>query len=112
MIDSYSFGVIEVDGKKYTSDVILYPDRVDERWWRREGHHLALEDIQGVLDCKPDAVVVGTGFVGAMRVSSEVRKELESRKIELVARKTGEATAVFNELSARKKVVGAFHLTC
>ncbi|MEM3578264.1 MAG: Mth938-like domain-containing protein [Candidatus Bathyarchaeia archaeon] len=28
MIDSYDFGVIVVNGKRYTSDVIIFPERV------------------------------------------------------------------------------------
>ena len=28
IIDSYQFGLIVVSGKKYTSDVIIFPDRV------------------------------------------------------------------------------------
>jgi len=112
MVNSYSFGAIDIDGKKYNSDLIIYPDKIDERWWRREGHNLVLEDIKPVLDYGPDVLVVGTGYFGAMRVSSEVRKEMESRGIEFVEEKTGDAVNSFNELSARKKTVAAFHLTC
>jgi hypothetical protein len=30
MIDSYDFGAIVIDGKRYSSDVIIYPDRVKD----------------------------------------------------------------------------------
>lgn len=33
IVDDYSFGRIKVGGKEYTSDVIIYPDRVDSSWW-------------------------------------------------------------------------------
>lgn len=36
MINSYDFGRIVVDGKAYTSDVIIFPDRVNSYWWRKE----------------------------------------------------------------------------
>ncbi len=35
-IDHYVFGKMVVDGKTYTSDLIVYPDRVDPSWWRPE----------------------------------------------------------------------------
>lgn len=112
MINSYSFGVIEIDGRRYRSDVIIYPDRIDDSWWRQEGHNLVLEDIMSILDYNPDILVVGTGCYGAMRVSSEVREDMKSRGIRLVAEKTGDAVRTFNELSANNKVVAALHLTC
>jgi len=31
-ISDYRFGRIVIDGKTYTSDVIVYPDRVDPSW--------------------------------------------------------------------------------
>jgi len=40
MIESYKFGEILIDGVTYTSDVIIYPDSVDFKWWRKEGHLL------------------------------------------------------------------------
>ena len=44
-IDSYHFGQIIINGKKYTSDVIIFPDRVQGDWWRNESHELSLKDI-------------------------------------------------------------------
>lgn len=112
MVNSYSFGVIEIDGQKYESDVIIYPDKIAGEWWRSEGHNLVLEDIKSILDYNPDVLVVGTGCYGAMQVLPEVRKEIKSKGVELIAEKTGEAIEIFNELETKKKVVGAFHLTC
>jgi hypothetical protein len=28
-----------------TSDLIIYPERIDANWWRREGHRLTPEDL-------------------------------------------------------------------
>ncbi|MDL1969074.1 MAG: hypothetical protein LWW97_11200 [Deltaproteobacteria bacterium] len=36
MIESYSFGSIVVDGRKFISDLIIYPDgRIEASWWRK-----------------------------------------------------------------------------
>ena len=50
MIDAYGFGRITVDGKKYRSDVIIYPERTVEGWWRVSGHDLCREDIEQILE--------------------------------------------------------------
>jgi hypothetical protein len=44
-IESYRFGEIVIDGQRHSEDVIIYPDRVDAKWWRKEGHSLALTDV-------------------------------------------------------------------
>ncbi len=111
-IDSYDFGRIVVDGTVYTSDVIIYPDRVDASWWREEGHRLSLKDIQPVLEYKPDAIIIGTGFHGAMNVPEDVREHVISNGIGLTVSTTKDACESYNEMEQSGKVVAAFHLTC
>ena len=60
IIEHYSFGRITVDGKTYTSDVIIYPGRVDASWWRREGHNLQAVDLTGVIKAKPEILPEST----------------------------------------------------
>ncbi len=112
-IKSYGFGRIEIDGKVYTSDVIIYDDHVDSSWWRKEGHYLQVEDIKEILNAKPDVIVLGMGKYGTMKVSNDVIKELESRSIEFIYANTDEACKRHNEMiSGEKRVITALHLTC
>jgi len=113
LIDEYSFGRIVIDGKTYRHDVIVFPDRVKPNWWRREGHSLCLEDLEEVLRDPPEVLVIGTGYVGLMRVPREVREKLEEMGIQVVVEKTGKAYRTFNKLlSEGRRVVAALHLTC
>lgn len=112
MIDSYDFGRIVINGKRYNSDLIVFPDKVRDGWWRKEGHRLHVEDLKDVLEAKPEVLVVGTGYSGLMRVPSETRKYVESEGIELIAQNTTEACKTFNRLVKSRKVVAALHLTC
>ena len=111
-IEHYSFGKITIDGETYTSDVIIYPERVDSSWWRKEGHTLNIEDLQDVVNADPAVVVIGTGFFGIMKVPKETVAYLESKGIEVHAARTGKAVEIFNALQKDKKVIAAFHLTC
>lgn len=112
MIDSYEFGRIVIDGQVVTSDVIIYPDRVDAGWWRKEGHKLQVEDIQGILQAKPDVLIVGIGAHAQMRVTPEAAKTIEEAGIRLIAESTDQACKQYNELANSAKVVAALHLTC
>ena len=111
-IDSYSFGSMTVDGKEYKEDLIVFKDKIKSNWWRREGHRVSLEDIEDVIEEKPDVLVLGTGYHGLVKVSKEVVERLRELGIELVAKPTKEACEEFNKLSKSKKVVAALHLTC
>lgn len=113
MIEFYGFGKVVIDGEVYSSDVIVFPDRVKAGWWRKEGHRLHIEDLNEVVAEKPEVVVVGTGYVGLMKVPDEVRVFLEEQGIELVVERTKKACKIFNDLlKSGRKVVAVLHLTC
>ena len=111
-IDSYQFGFIVVNGKKYASDVIIFPDRVRDNWRRKTGHQLCLEDVAEVIAESPELLVVGSGAAGLMRVLPEVRDYFDARSIKLVAEATGKACHTYNQLCHSQRVVAALHLTC
>ena len=112
LIESYSFGKIVIDGKTFTSDIILYPDKVHDSWWRITGHLLQKEDLKDVIQYKPDILIVGTGADGLMKVPEETKKFVETKGIQLIVKETEEACKTYNELKDKQKIVAAFHLTC
>ncbi|MEW6002497.1 MAG: MTH938/NDUFAF3 family protein [Nitrospirota bacterium] len=111
-IEHYSFGKITIDGKTYTSDVIIYPGRVDSSWWRKEGHSLQIVDLSEVIKAKPQVLVVGTGYSGLMAVPEKTQTYLESKGIEVQVARTEKAVELFNELQKDRIVIAALHLTC
>jgi len=112
MIDSYDFGRITINGKRYNTDLLVFPDKVKTGWWRKEGHRLQIADLKEVLEAKPEVLVVGTGYWGMMGVPPETVTCIESEGIELIVQKTAEACKTFNHLIKSRTVVAALHLTC
>jgi len=112
MIDSYDFGRIVINGRRYTTDLIVFHDRVKDGWWRKEGHSLHIKDLDEVVQGNPKVIIIGTGYSGLMKVPAETREYVESKGIELIAQRTAEACKTFNSLVKSKKVVAALHLTC
>jgi len=112
IIDSYQFGLIVVSGKKYTSDVIIFPDRVRDNWSRKTGHQLCLKDIAEVITENPEVLVVGTGASGLMKVLPEVERGVETQGIKLIVEATAQACHTYNYLCQSQRVVAALHLTC
>lgn len=113
-IDTCSFGLIVIDGRQYTSDLIIYPDgHIKDTWWRKSSHRLSMDDIDElVVASAPEVIVIGTGANGMMKPAMELGEILSGKGIELVPLPNEEAIRTFNELSSKKKVGACFHLTC
>lgn len=112
-VTGYEFGKITIDSRTYTSDVIIAPDRVFDSWWRKQGHSLAIEDLEQVLRGKPQVLVVGTGYYGRMQIPAKTRQYLQDQGVALREAKTREAILEFNELQKEcASIVAALHLTC
>jgi len=112
LVDSYQFGLVVVNGKKHTSDVIIFPDRVRGNWRRKMGHQLCLSDIAEVMAENPEVLVVGTGAAGLIKVSPEVQQAAEAQGIKLIAEATAQACHTYNQLCQSRRVVAALHITC
>ena len=113
MIESSTFGSIKINGKTYTTDVLIYPDgRVADGWWRQHGHRLSLEDLEDLLAAEPDIIVIGAGVYGRMQPEPGLEKALQHRGVELVMDATGQAVDRFNALRSRQRTAAGFHLTC
>lgn len=111
-IESYEFGKMVIDGRSYTSDLILFQDRVEGGWWRREGHRLSIEDLKEIVKAKPEVLIVGTGNSGLMKIPNDTADFLQSKGVKLIAEPTKKAAELYNKLPKKEKVVAAFHLTC
>ena len=114
MIDAYAFGSMVTGGKRYTTDLIIFPDgSILYPWWRRSGHTLAMADIETVVAASPDILVVGTGQPGLLKPEPTLCRELETKGIETRVLPTREAVKEYNALCEQpERVAGCFHLTC
>jgi len=113
MINAYTFGSIIVDGKKYTSDIIIHPDgSVKDSWWRKEGHRLSLDDIAELVDSKPEIIIAGTGAYGLMQPEEGLKIRLQKKGIQFESAPSELAVKRYNDLYNQKRLGACFHLTC
>jgi hypothetical protein len=111
VLTGYRFGRVLVDEEEHTKDLIVLPDRVVGRWWRRDGHALVLEDLRDVLDELPERLIVGTGADGRMQPDPDTVRELERRGVAVEAMVTDRAVQRFGQLDPAR-TAAALHLTC
>lgn len=112
-IEHYAFGSMTVEGEHYKDDLLIYGGQVAGSWWRTQGHFCQESDLDEVFEAKPQALVIGQGSSGLMRVSASVEARCKKLGIAFVAAPTEKAAQEYNRLvDAGMDVAGAFHLTC
>jgi hypothetical protein len=112
-ITHYTFGKITIDGKTYRSDVIITSNNVKDNWWRKEGHNLAIADLDNILDANPEVVIIGSGYYGRMQVPEVTREFLKEKGIQVEVVPTSDAVEKFNQLQQEcARIVAVLHLTC
>lgn len=113
MIESYNFGKIIINSKEYNSDIIIYKNSIDDKWWRKEGHNICIDDIKEIINKKPDVLIIGTGKFGLMKVPKELIENIKLSGIkQVIVKKTGDACTEYNKLYKNTNLIAAFHLTC
>ncbi len=112
IIEKYQFGKIIINNLSYQKDIIIFPDYVQDQWWREKGHFLKLSDLESVIDYRPDILFIGTGMYGLMHVGDDVIKRLQEKGIKkILVEKTKKACEEYNKEETNKKVA-VLHLTC
>lgn len=110
------FGEIEIDGDRYTKDVVIADgairkrEKQPSRAYKQQFGHTPLSIHEAIpWDCT--RLIVGTGVNGRLPVMDEVHAEAERRGVELVTVPTPDACDLLNEadLSTTNAIL---HLTC
>ena len=113
MIESFAFGFIVINGTKYTSDLVVYPDgHVEDSWRRKSGHRLSIGDIDRLIKSEPEVIIAGSGVSGLMKPEKELKKLLNQKRIKFISQPNQEAIKVYNNLLLKNRVGACFHLTC
>ena len=80
-------------------------------WWRRDGHSLAMEDLDDVMEELPERLVLGCGAHGRLEPAPAVLDALRERGVEVEAMPTADAVRRYGELDP-ERTAAALHLTC
>ncbi|HEC22272.1 MAG TPA: hypothetical protein ENI95_05075 [Chloroflexi bacterium] len=110
------FGEIEVEGRRYTHDVVIERGEVRKRSkkpskpYRARYGHTPLSAAEAIPWGGPK-LIIGTGAYGSLPIMPEVFEEAERRGVEVVAVPTEEACRLLADLSA-EEVNAILHVTC
>jgi len=111
-----SFGEIELDGERYTHDVVIDQGRVRKRAkkaskrYRATYGHTPLS-VDEDIPWGSDRLIVGTGAYGALPIMPEVVAEAGRRGVAVVAAPTEEALRLVAESEAGD-LCAVLHVTC
>jgi hypothetical protein len=108
-IDSFYFGAIIVNNRKYDSDIFIGIETVVPR---KKSHDVSEKEFSTLLNLKPEVIIFGTGSTGQLKVPSTFHLTANISGTELIVKPTHLAVEEFNKHSRSKKTVGLFHVTC
>ena len=110
------FGEIEIEGKRYTHDVVIDGGKVRKRkkrpskQFREEFGHTPLSTKEEI-PWGGKLLIVGTGAHGALPVMDEVLAEAKRRGIEVMVKPTLEACQMLEEVK-KGETYAILHCTC
>src|SRR5512140_1290110 len=110
------FGEIEVEGKRYTHDVVIDAGKVRKRkkgpskQFREKFGHTPLSAGEEI-PWGGKRLIVGTGAHGALPVMDEVLAEAQRRGIEINAEPTGGVSQLLGEVK-KGQAYANLHCTC
>ena len=109
-INSFNFGSLTIDRKKYKTDMIVFWD--GEITERESSHTFSKGELIDLLLKGPETVIIGTGTADCVKIEKAAESFARMNNIELIAKKTPEAIEEFNKSSKDKKVIAVLHVTC
>ena len=110
------FGEIEVEGRRYTHDVVIEGGKVRKRkkgpskQFREKFGHTPLS-AEEEIPWRGKRLIVGTGAQGALPVMDQVLEEAKRRGIEVIAKPTLEACRLLEEVK-QGQAYAILHCTC
>jgi len=112
---SFTFGLIRIDGVTYEHDVVIDRGEIRERKkkaskpFRDAFGHTPLS-VEEKIPWKCRRLVIGTGVHGALPVMDEVKREAERRNVELLSLPTHKAIEALKKKA--KDTNAVLHVTC
>ncbi len=110
LIESYRFGKIWIDGRRYVRDLVIYPAGVDDEWWHEKEYLLQPVDLREILQADPQPLVVRSRAAGRLKVAPGTSVILDHRRVATLVESTPKACRTYNHLCGTRHVVAALHL--
>ncbi len=112
-IQEIQFGRITIQGQVYAKDLKICRDQVLCPWWRKKGHQVDVEDIQDLIDARPEQIVLGRGSPGLMQATDRLKSTLQAAGITLLEADTPKAVGEYTRLAQEGRDVAlGLHLFC
>jgi len=111
-----SFGLIEIDGRRFDHDVVLEGGLIRRRKkgpskpYRTQGGHTPLSPDEAI-PWSASRLIVGTGAFGQLPITPELFEEARRRGVQITAEPTEVACRLLREADPGE-VAAVLHVTC
>lgn len=102
----YGSGYVEINRERFAANLVVFPDRIMADWCPGGFEHLARADFAGILEWKPEIVLLGTG--SSIRFPHpRLSADLNAARVGLDVMDVQAACRTFNVLTAEGRRVAA-----
>lgn len=106
LITGYGVGWVEVNGVRHEHSLIVLPNLLLPGWQASDFDSLTEESFRGLLELKPEVVLLGTGEKHRF-LHPRISRELTTANISLESMDTAAACRTYNILMAEGRHVAA-----
>ena len=106
LVTGYGAGWVEINGNRYSQSLIVLPNLLIPNWPADDFDSLTEESFRGLLELKPEVVLLGTGEKHRF-LHPRISRELTAANISLESMDTAAACRTYNILMAEGRHVAA-----
>jgi exopolyphosphatase/guanosine-5'-triphosphate,3'-diphosphate pyrophosphatase len=116
-LQSAEFGEIIIDGKSLKKDIYIHANGKIEKRNKKiaknrfgTSHKISAEELKEICKEKPEILIIGSGYNGAVELIEEAKDFLKEEKIDFEVLPTPEAVNLYNKTDKKKSAL--IHVTC
>lgn len=106
LVTGYGADWVEINGTRYSKSLIVLPNLLIPDWSVSDFDSLSEESFKGLLELKPEVVLLGTGEKHRF-LHPRISRELTAANISLESMDTAAACRTYNILMAEGRHVAA-----
>ncbi|RLG21384.1 hypothetical protein DRN74_02365 [Candidatus Micrarchaeota archaeon] len=114
-----TFGKVKFGDEVYSEDIIVHTDlsvsprdKSIAKSKYGDSHIVGREELEKILDDDTEAIVIGSGQFGVLKLNEEAVNFLRSKNIDFYVMETPEAIKKYNHIFKEKKTMALIHVTC
>jgi hypothetical protein len=107
-----SFGRVKFKDEIYEHDIWVDTEGNAHKREVPDKHIIDAEELRNYLTDDTEAVVIGSGMMGCVKISDDALELIDGKKLELHKYESPQAVKEYNTIILTRKTIAIIHVTC